>query len=238
MPRHEQFDTNDVLMRAMNLFWRQGYQATSMTDLAKVMGLGRASIYNEFGNKHGLFVRALRHYDKVWRENWLADLTKSSSPRQAILDVFEAAIDACLADGSRDGCLLINTALELSPHDPEVADIVTRAFTEMEAFFRTSVERGKALGEIRRHGRRREDRERSSRSVHRLARAGAESSGRTVAAFDHAAGGRSGAAGRDLIRRSGKSNSTGSTASDPWARTTRNRGFGVRCLASCVFVME
>ena len=149
MPRHEQFDTEDVLMRAMNLFWRQGYQATSMTDLAKVMGLGRASIYNEFGSKHGLFVRALRHYDKVWRENWLADLTKSSSPREAILDVFEAAIDACLADGSRDGCLLINTALELLPHDPEVADIVTRAFTEMEAFFRTSVERGKALGEIR-----------------------------------------------------------------------------------------
>ena len=149
MPRHEQFDTDDVLMRAMNLFWRQGYQATSMTDLQKVMGLGRASIYREFGNKHGLFVRALRHYDKVWRENWLADLTKSSSPREAILDVFEAAIDACLADGSRDGCLLINTALELSPQDPEVADIVTRAFTEMEAFFRTSVERGKALGEIR-----------------------------------------------------------------------------------------
>ena len=149
MPRHEQFDTDDVLMRAMNLFWRQGYRATSMTELAKVMGLGRASIYREFGNKHGLFVRALRHYDKVWRENWLADLTKSSSPREAILDVFEAAIDACLADGSRDGCLLINTALELSPHDPEVADIVTGAFTEMEAFFRTSVERGKALGEIR-----------------------------------------------------------------------------------------
>ena len=149
MPRHEQFDTDDVLMKAMNLFWRQGYQATSMTDLAKAMGLGRASIYNKFGNKHGLFVHALRHYDKVWRENWLADLTKSSSPREAILDVFEAAIDACLADGSRDGCLLINTALELSPHDPEVADIVTRAFTEMEAFFRTSVERGKALGEIR-----------------------------------------------------------------------------------------
>ena len=149
MPRHEQFDTDDVLMRAMNLFWRQGYRATSMTDLAKVMGLSRASIYNEFPSKHALFVRALRHYDKVWRENWLADLTKSSSPREAILDVFEAAIDACLADGSRDGCLLINTALELSPHDPEVADIVTRAFTEMEAFFRTSVERGKALGEIR-----------------------------------------------------------------------------------------
>ena len=149
MPRRKRFDTDDVLMKAMDLFWRQGYQATSMEDLAKVMGLSRASIYNEFPNKHALFVRALRHYDKVWRENWLADLTKSSSPREAILDVFEAAIDACLADGSRDGCLLINTALELSPHDPEVADIVAHAFTGMEAFFRTAIERGKALGEIR-----------------------------------------------------------------------------------------
>ena len=149
MPRRKRFDTDDVLMKAMDLFWRQGYQATSMEDLAKVMGLSRASIYNEFPSKHALFVRALRHYDKVWRENWLADLTKSSSPREAILDVFEAAIDACLADGSRDGCLLINTALELSPYDPEVADIVAHASTEMEAFFRTSVERGKALGEIR-----------------------------------------------------------------------------------------
>lgn len=149
MPRRKRFDTDDVLMKAMDLFWRQGYQATSMEDLAKVMGLSRASIYNEFPSKHALFVRALRRYDKVWREDWVAELTRTSSPRRAILDVFEAAIDACLADGSRDGCLLINTALELSPHDPEVADIVAHAFTGMEAFFRTAIERGKALGEIR-----------------------------------------------------------------------------------------
>ena len=50
MPRHKQFDTDDVLMKAMDLFWRQGYQTTSMQGLAKVMGLGRASIYSEFGS--------------------------------------------------------------------------------------------------------------------------------------------------------------------------------------------
>ena len=149
MPGRKKFDTNDVLLKAMDLFWRHGYQATSMQDLVEGMGLGRASIYHEFGDKHRLFVRALRHYDKVWRKDWVAELTRSSSPRQAMLDVFEAAIDAALVDGSRDGCLLINTALELSPHDPEVADIVARAFTEMEAFFRTAIDRGQALGEIR-----------------------------------------------------------------------------------------
>lgn len=148
MPRRKQFDTDDVLLKAMNLFWRHGYQATSMHDLAACTGLGRASIYSEFGSKHGLFVRALRHYDKVFREDWVAELARTSSPRRAILGVFEAAIEASLTEGSRDGCLLINTALELSPHDPEVADIVARAFTEMEAFFGAAIKRGQAMGEI------------------------------------------------------------------------------------------
>ena len=148
MPRPRQFDTEDVLLKAMDLFWRRGYQATSMQDLAACMGLGSGSIYNEFGDKHGLFVRALQHYDKVWRKDWMAELARSSSPRQAVLGAFEAAIGAAVTDGSRDGCLLINTALELSPHDPEVADIVARAFGDMEEFFRASIAQGKILGEI------------------------------------------------------------------------------------------
>ena len=82
MPRPRQFDTEDVLLKAMDLFWRRGYQATSMQNLAACMGLGSGSIYNEFGDKHGLFVRALQHYDKVWRKDWMAELAKSSSPRQ------------------------------------------------------------------------------------------------------------------------------------------------------------
>ena len=140
--------TGDVLVKAMGLFWRRGYRAASMQDLAAVMGLGHASIYNEFGSKHGLFVRVLRHYDRVLRADWLADLAATSSPRRAILGVFEGAVDAALVDGSRDGCLLVNTALELSPHDPEVADIVASAFAGTEAYFRSSIERGKAIGEI------------------------------------------------------------------------------------------
>ena len=148
MPRVQQFNTDYVLTRAMNLFWRQGYQATSMQELVDCMGISRGSLYNTFGGKHALFVTALRHYDKVWRTDWLAELTRSSSPRQAILDVFEAAIAVALVDGSLDGCLLINTALELSPHNDEIAAIVADAMTETEEFFRASIERAKACEEI------------------------------------------------------------------------------------------
>ena len=148
MPRGKQFDVDDALIKAMNLFWRQGYQATSMQDLVDCMGIGRGSLYATFGDKHRLFVRALRHYDKVWREEWLDDLTRSSPPRRAVLNVFEAAIAIALEHGVFEGCLLINSAMELSPHDPAVSEIVTHAFTEMQEFFRTTIERGKALGEI------------------------------------------------------------------------------------------
>ena len=95
---------DETLTKAMNLFWRQGYAATSIADLVACMGIGRGSLYNEFGNKHDLFVWALRHYDEVWRERWVAELVKSSTPRRGILDVFEAAVAVALEAGSRDGC--------------------------------------------------------------------------------------------------------------------------------------
>ena len=148
MPRTKQFDTDEVLVKAMNQFWRYGYQATSMQDLVDCMGLGRGSLYLAFGDKHSLFVQVLRHYDRIWRKDPQTELARLSSPRRAVLDMFEAAIRVAVVDGSRDGCLLINTALELSPHDKQVGVIVACAFAETEAFLRASIKRGKALGEI------------------------------------------------------------------------------------------
>ena len=148
MPRPRQFDIDDALMKAMAVFWAHGYKATSMQDLVDAMGIERGSIYGAFGSKRALFLKALTHYDQVYREAWFEERASSSSPRQAVLDVFEAAVSVTVEDGSRDGCLLVNTALELSPHDDEIAAIVDHAFTEAEAFFRTMIERGQAAGEI------------------------------------------------------------------------------------------
>ena len=148
MPRTKQFKVDEAVIKAMHVFWKHGYGPTSMRDLVHSMGIGRGSIYDTFGSKHGLFVRALRAYIES-SCNSLVEMSESASlPSQAISNVFECAIRAALEDGSRDGCFLVNTALELAPHDQEVAELVAKAFTEVENRFRAMIERAQDLGEV------------------------------------------------------------------------------------------
>ena len=152
MPWDKQFNVDEALTKAMQAFWARGYEATSIQDLVGCMGINRGSLYATFGDKRGLFIQALRHYDAVHREAWIAALLdRAGTPKQAILDAFEGVIATVLEDGRRDGCLLVNTALELSPHDEEIAAIVGQALREMEDFFRRMIEAGQAAGDIPRH---------------------------------------------------------------------------------------
>ena len=148
MPWEKQFDSGKALTDAMNVFWSRGYESTSMQDLVDTMGINRGSLYATFGGKRSLFLLALRRYDDIHRKACVEELTATRSPRAAILQAFEAAIAAVLDAGSRDGCLLVNTALELSPHDPEISDIVGQGLAEMEQFFGAMIGEGKKVGEI------------------------------------------------------------------------------------------
>ena len=124
MPWQKQFDVDDALSKAMHAFWARGYEATSMQDLVDCMGINRGSLYATFGDKRSLFVQAVRRYDTVHREAWVASLATSAVPRDAIVSVFRDVVASVIETGSRDGCMLVNTALELSPHDSEIADIL------------------------------------------------------------------------------------------------------------------
>ena len=148
MPWEKQFNVDEALGKAMEAFWAHGYEATSVQDLVDCMGINRGSLYATFGDKHGLFVQALRRYDSIHRHDWAAEISRSRSPRQAIVGIFENAIEVVLNSGARMGCLLVNTALELSPHDYEISQIVDHSFSEMEAFFSQKIEEGQAIAEI------------------------------------------------------------------------------------------
>ncbi len=147
MARKKEFDVDTVLKKAMEAFWAQGYEATSLKDLLDCMQIQRASLYDTFDDKRTLFLNALRQYD-IMRQTEIAALAKAYSPRQAILSLFRDTITAVVKNGARDGCFLVNTALELSPHDQEVAQVVGRAFIKRERFFRKMIEKGRASGEI------------------------------------------------------------------------------------------
>ncbi len=151
MPWQKSFDSDAALQKAMEAFWARGYEATSMQDLVDCMGVGRGSLYATFGDKRSLFLQALRRYDQRHRRDWAARLATETSPRAAILAVFGEVIEGALAGDGRKGCLLVNTALELSAHDEEVADIVAQGLVEMETFFADQLIRAKAAGEVPEH---------------------------------------------------------------------------------------
>ena len=150
MPRKKTFTIEFALTKALELFRARGYRATSMRDIAKHTGVSRSSVYATFGDKHALFLQALRHDGQISPPAGLSDLTAAAAPRQAILDVFESLVTEVGAERSDDHNLLINTAMELLPSDLEVAAMVRDALTELEDSFRSAVERGIASAEISR----------------------------------------------------------------------------------------
>src|SRR6056297_1687309 len=91
MPWEKSYNETEVLDRAMRAFWARGYRATSMSELVAATGLNRGSIYAGFTDKRGLFLSALRHYDRTRREDFLAAIARRTPPRAAILAAFEAA---------------------------------------------------------------------------------------------------------------------------------------------------
>ena len=142
-----QFDKEEVLHKAMMAFWSHGYAATSVQDLVRSMGINKGSIYNTYGNKRNLFIKALRLYNNK-RKALLAGLEHSESPISAIRLLFQRRIDEIFSDSERLGCFLTNTALELAAHDAEIRDMVAQRQMEIEGFFKRLIERGQANGEI------------------------------------------------------------------------------------------
>ena len=143
MPWQKNYDETYVLEAAMRAFWAQGYAATSINDLVNVTGINRGSIYAAFDGKHRLFLRELEHYDQIHRAEFLQQLQDSYPPREAIVRAFEAAAGIPRNKTQPRGCLLVNTALELSPHDPEVRRLVNRSLDAVKAFFRDRLEAAK-----------------------------------------------------------------------------------------------
>lgn len=150
MARPREFNPDDVLETAMGVFWRKGYEATSIGDLVSATRVGRASLYAAFGGKHRLFVAALRRYQGRVMGDLVRTLDATSSGSRAIQRVLRLA--ARIHATQRRGCLILNSAVELGPYDREVVRCVEGCFAELEAAFARALRRAHAAGELpRRH---------------------------------------------------------------------------------------
>ncbi len=148
MGRPREFNETEVLAAAIDCFWERGYEATSTRELAEKMGLTGASLYNAFGDKRSLYRRALNHYIETSFADRVRRFEGKLSPPQAISAFFSEIIQRSLTDSQRKGCMLVNSALEVAPHDPEFREIVTEVLEHIEAFFRRCVQAGQQDGTI------------------------------------------------------------------------------------------
>ncbi|UWU16917.1 TetR/AcrR family transcriptional regulator (plasmid) [Rhizobium sullae] len=133
MARPRAFDQPTVLAAAMDQFWRRGYEATSVRDLASAMSITGASLYNSFGDKRSLFKRCLETYLDTYARRRVAELDASDDPISGIRTFFDRLIEASLED--RRGCLLVNAAMEVAPWDPELAELIEESLREIEDGF-------------------------------------------------------------------------------------------------------
>jgi TetR/AcrR family transcriptional regulator, transcriptional repressor for nem operon len=147
MARPREFDEGKALDAAMDCFWRDGYEGTSVRDLAARMGITGASLYNAFGDKRSLFNEVLQRYAERSTRERIVRLESSLTPKQAVRAFLGEIIERSV-DGDRRGCLLVNTALEVAPHDPELGAAVAARLGEIEAFFRRAISAGQADGSV------------------------------------------------------------------------------------------
>ncbi|HJP73521.1 MAG TPA: TetR/AcrR family transcriptional regulator [Pseudonocardiaceae bacterium] len=150
MPRQKEFDVDAVCERALNLFWRRGYAATSVNDLVGELGIGKASLYAAFGPKHQLYLTALRRYVERSAARIVVELGSDGSPAAAVRNLVDRYVDQALDQGEL-GCLVVNAAIELMPADPEVGRLVGRSWDTIEVALTVTLTRAVAGGELPEH---------------------------------------------------------------------------------------
>ncbi|WP_017588603.1 TetR/AcrR family transcriptional regulator [Nocardiopsis ganjiahuensis] len=147
MARTKEFDPDTALLRAMELFWSKGYEATSMADLVEHLGVSRASLYSTFGDKHELYVRA---YDRYLEEgvDFVGELSQPGPVMPVVRSLLTRYAEESAADAARRGCFVVNTAVELSPHDPVLARRVEANWNLVETALFSALVRARAQGEL------------------------------------------------------------------------------------------
>jgi TetR/AcrR family transcriptional repressor of nem operon len=156
--RPQEFDAAEALHRALGVFWKKGYEASSLADLLAATGLSKSSLYATFGGKRELFLAAYDAYREE-RKLEMGEILEGGPARQDIEAFFRKIIADAPAPEFSHGCMSTNQAVELAPHDPEIRGRVEADFQLIEDALARTIERGQADGSVK-----------STRSARKLAR--------------------------------------------------------------------
>jgi len=149
MARHKEFDRDQALHKAMEVFWVRGYKATSIQDLVDHMRINRQSIYDTFGDKHALYLESLDRYCQVESRKAIALLESSASIKKAVRQLFMGVVDGSVIATEQRGCFAGNAMSELAGRCKATADRTNSNMAVMEGALYRALLRGKKAGELK-----------------------------------------------------------------------------------------
>lgn len=145
--RPKGYQRDEVVDRALTLFREQGYSGTSVEDLVKATGINRYSLYDDFGDKRGLFLEVLNRFQRAK----LGEADRMLSQPGPKLPLFRRHLESVRENGRRSGpvnCLVTVSAVNLASDDPEIAECLLEHFAALEKVFVSALAEAKAQGEI------------------------------------------------------------------------------------------
>jgi TetR/AcrR family transcriptional repressor of nem operon len=145
--RPKEFDPRQALASATKVFWRLGYENTSLGALIREMGIARQSIYNTFGDKRALYLQALEHY-RDENHAMLRDLFRPGQPVRNGFATLLYGLSAESREQHQQGCLLLSANLERAAGDEEVAEFLRRNQQTVESIFTEALLRAQSSGEL------------------------------------------------------------------------------------------
>lgn len=148
MARKKEFDEDALLEKAVALFWRKGYNATSAQDLVDELGINRSSLYNTYTDKRTLFKKSLAQYQVTETGAMLAMLGKAENAGETVKQIFQNLIKESVGDSLLKGCFMVNTAVELAGCDKEIGDMVYNNNLSVEDALTKLVEKGQQSGQF------------------------------------------------------------------------------------------
>lgn len=143
-----QFDPDQALNSAMQVFWLKGYESTSLQDLLKAMGLSKSSFYQTFKSKGLLFERSIQNYQNLLTENLGNRLKQADSGKSFLEDLFFDVANETRGLDCRRGCLLMNTANEFAQTDEDIANLVSNSLDEITTIFEKAIQQAQENNEI------------------------------------------------------------------------------------------
>ncbi len=146
--RTKDFDETEILRKAIRIFWRQGYHATSLYDLIEELGIGRSSIYHAFGDKRTLFMKALELYQQEATERFKTAFEAAPSVKMIIADFLNAVANDVFSEACPKGCFKVNAEIEVADQDEQIKKIIAEDDLLIEDVLYKAIEKAQQNGEI------------------------------------------------------------------------------------------